>query len=128
MIKDEILKLPSGRNLDALIAEKVMGWQPSILGNYPWQMVEPKGDIAKVKLCPYYSTDIAATWDVVEKMFEFVQTDGDYSDWLFIGGNSKKDWLVVLNELSWTDERIDVHADTFPLAICRAALLLVLDL
>jgi len=59
----------AGRELDALVAEKVMGWRrvnlscmdstidgwlPPILG----QGVDP----------PHYSTNIAATWEVVEKM------------------------------------------------------------
>lgn len=59
----------AGRELDALIAEKVMGWtwneftawSPSGSRN----AIQFKNDLSWL---PYYSTDIAAAWEVVEKI------------------------------------------------------------
>src|SRR5919106_517365 len=43
--------MEAGRELDALVAEKVMGWP----------------DYAEKNHCPEYSTDIAAAWLIVEE-------------------------------------------------------------
>ena len=45
MTRDEITNMPAGRELDALVAEKVMGWYP----NATWSP----------------STDIASAWQVI---------------------------------------------------------------
>lgn len=45
-----------GRELDALVAEKVMG------------RTKPEHFVPKNVWLPHYSTDIAASWEVVEKM------------------------------------------------------------
>lgn len=44
MTRDEILRLPAGRELDALVSDRIM--------NLPWT----------------YSTDMTAAWQVVQKM------------------------------------------------------------
>ena len=106
------------RELDALVAEKVMGWQDA-RAFFPWPesgvmldnyaMMPPHGgairDIAHV---PHYSTDIAAAWEVWETLrsrdYYIAFTDTGYG--VFEGD----DWLLV------------TEADTAPLAICRAAL------
>jgi hypothetical protein len=54
-----------GRELDALIAEKVMGKKlPISVGWWTCDKL-PEGSI---EICPFYSTDIAAAWQVVEKI------------------------------------------------------------
>ena len=113
-----------GRELDALVAEHVMGIKvirspkfkdPCIaekrhLRNLPWVMcsVEP------------YSTDIAAAWEVVEKF--------EYRTIVF--RHDVKLWGVELS-LEWADPRDEhyPHNDPFygdgltaPHAICLAAL------
>jgi hypothetical protein len=99
MTHEEILNMPAGREMDALIAEKVMG----------------------VKLfcfCP--STDIAAAWQVVDY---FAKKYGDVCLEMVLVENETltgQEWCVSL--------RLDADialADTAPLAICRAALLAV---
>ena len=125
--------LPAGRELDALIAEKVMGLPPE-----QWRHDAPgcediyynvcnrcglsqnsKSDAEFYQeRCPEpapYSTDIAAAWLVVEKLRLAVVSgddpkDGSHGYWAGVpvplGGNME-DWR---------------GADTAPLAICRAAL------
>lgn len=66
MTRDEILNMPAGREMDALIAEKVMGFYFNTYGKsftgkkYPgWH---------NLNQLLHYSTDIAAALEVMEKM------------------------------------------------------------
>jgi Phage ABA sandwich domain len=59
----------SDRELDALVAERVMGILKFTLENhepYPWG-ASPESDAT----IPHYSTDIAAAWAVVERIRGF---------------------------------------------------------
>jgi hypothetical protein len=57
-----------GRELDALIAEKVMGQTLRQLGHVFSQRV---GDVVPMfEIPPPYSTDISAAWQVVERLVE----------------------------------------------------------
>lgn len=64
------------REIDALVASKIMGWSLSIASNSPWQMLPPEGSTGRkegrVYNVPRYSTDISAAWQVIQKM----QSDG----------------------------------------------------
>jgi hypothetical protein len=84
----------AGPELDALVAEKVMGLPEEI-----WQ------DRDQMTSFPY-STDIAAAWAVVEKVGNFTiwQYEGEWQ--CFLGGGIKN----------------KSYAATAPLAICLAAL------
>lgn len=98
-----------GCALDALVAEKVMGWKStgmlelSVTDEEPW-LDENQCE----KWCtPKYSTDIAAAWKVVEKFSSRFSMSRDALGWHanmtpFVGG--------------------DCIADTAPHAICLAAL------
>lgn len=121
-----------GRELDALVAEKVMGkfvisdpkqylevmvseggdyfggkWVSTVLcHNETFDKHLPGHAVAIVK---QYSTNISAAWEVVEKLpgFSLRKLDGAY-------------WCTFAN--SWDDELIDVIEKTAPHAICLAAL------
>lgn len=69
--------MKAGRELDALIAEKVMGWKNEVafadaksledhMGSYKSHVRAE--DFPVSDLLPHYSTDIAAAWDVVQKL------------------------------------------------------------
>lgn len=106
--------MPAGREMDALVAEKVMGcWvkvrtlgtdSPTRLWSCGCTGEKSHNGPAGSGLLPY-STDIAAAWEVVEKLARpltlVFHHDGRW-DCTFAGGE---------------------HAlgDTAPLAICRAA-------
>ena len=112
--------LPAGRELDALIAEKVMHLFSEELGhncdhhNYGPQMHCEACDRDTVNCqIPPYSTSIAAAWEVVEKVLyprgwylvPMPKTDG-------------KDWGVFEG-----DDLFEVAiGDSAPHAICLAAL------
>jgi hypothetical protein len=80
--------LPSaGRELDALIAEKVMGWRIDYDSAHHWMecgtsvddlIFTAPGSIfhgeQRISDVPHYSTDIAAAWLIVEKL----RLDGRY--------------------------------------------------
>ena len=134
MTHDEINAL-SGRELDALVAEKVMGMMTRLSegGEYigRFDISEP-GDLVYdipddpygVRYVPHYSTDIAAAWLAVEKL------EQDQREILFkitrLGSSMKT--LIFQAEFRecrgsfkhyWSDTA------TAPLAICRAALMAV---
>ena len=126
-------EMVAGRELDALVAEKVMGLSPchfamrgAIGMNTVWQCqhADQTPDFSRNcfdatgELGPHrYSTAIAAAWEVVEKF----QHDG----WAV-----EVDWCPAheqgpcwFSELSKTGpDYYRDHADTAPLAICFAAL------
>jgi hypothetical protein len=121
--------MKAGRELDALIHEKIFGKCAHVLHAFKkdnknsWMSDYTYYRCKKCKdgtysgllysegkiLCPQYSTNIADAWLVVEKMQE-------------------KGWLVsIRNFPKWTCEicfydPIIVYAETAPLAICLAAL------
>jgi hypothetical protein len=118
-----------GRELDALVAEKVMGWVLTRRGGEGkyrdtmyWNGAQDKG--SQVDWHWHPSTDIAAAMQVVEKMFsdgwavELTRNidNGKPEAWEagFYGGNER-------NGLYKT-----AYCDSLALAICRAALSLAL--
>ena len=101
-------KLNAGRELDAEIAEKVMGRKIYIRNNQP----SYKDQFEHTPI-PYYSTDIAAAMEVLKKL------------------SNIKGYLIRLSTYKcWAgDSRWSADftagfavAETAPLAICRAAL------
>ena len=72
-------------------------------------------------LVPRYSTDIAAAWEVVEKLNLLVMPI-DEDDWM--AGQLDSRYSYASAETGVIDGYIAFHAvaDTAPLAICRAAL------
>ena len=121
--------LPAGRELDALVAEKVMGWQDA-RAFFPWPesgvmldnyaMMPPHGgairDIAHV---PCYSTDIAAAWEVVEKLWD----EDFHVQFQLVHQVTAGKWRVEFPTRKVPHHNyVFAHADTASLAICRAAL------
>jgi hypothetical protein len=67
---------------------------------------------------PYYSTDIAAAWQVVERMH--------YNHWkLTLEYVPSKEWWYAAFDMIG---RVGGSTGTAPLAICRAALLAVMEM
>lgn len=109
----------AGRELDALIAEQVMGGNWSSIDYAPY-----------IENLPHYSTDIAAAWQVVERMQEL-----RYS--LVIGTNAcarsqngakfYEGWRGLGQSIIDAEETEGflAVAETVPLAICKAALLAI---
>jgi hypothetical protein len=139
--RDEILNMPAGREMDALIAENLFGWhwvtgilafgQPSLIS--PELYGKQKDHLIDTTLrrdngtFPHYSTDIAAAWEVVEKMRDPSDDEPDF--WVITDAGKNHGW-VVSSYWAHHDGNIDnfhVQAETAPLAICRASLLAVMQ-
>ena len=122
--------LPAGRRLDAWIAEQVMGWKqvvvrqenpgvPDLPFQYgPHTQGQRPSEDHPYSVVPHYSTDIAAAWEIVEKLrhdrFPFVSVGIDWygKTWEARFGVNQHG-----NSLGYAQ-----GCETAPLAICRAAL------
>lgn len=120
----------AGRELDALVAERVMGWTLTT-------PVDPACDFAvgtkrdgtdarrnfgrgpdgKEVSFPLYSTDIAAAWQVVEKL----RADGYEVQVAAEPDPRVSAYHCEIARLSDSGSTVEFD-DTAPLAICRAAL------
>ena len=143
MNKEKILAMEAGRDLDALVAEKVMGHpMPEIipedaidlyLSGTPihhdsWTCVfrYDEGDVPKWVPDPY-STDISAAWQVVERVCNWDSRDA----MITIKGQGKNPTPLEDNDGEWWEVMIDddsarqwlAEGKTAPEAICKAALL-----
>jgi ABA sandwich protein len=134
LTREQVLGMPAGRELDALVAERVMGWRYcKAIGTpeYDSILYEPKevaghlesavlpGPSAKPLFrytMSYYSTKLAAAWEVVNAAAYVTLTKS--SD------NDPPDWFCSVQWKNGPDAF--AAADAAPLAVCRAALLAVL--
>ncbi len=121
MTPEEIRQIKPGSELDALVAEKVMGWglrfkDRSSLDDHYWLEVDT-GKLCATRKYFRPSTDISAAWQVVEKMIACSWTP------------------EIKLELGWcawfhNDEASaygDINSKTAPEAISKASLLATLD-
>lgn len=126
MKREEILNMPAGREMDALIAEKVMGWklvqnQGEGGGLYWVGHGGVFGDMHKNQT-PEFSEDILDAWRVIEKMHE-----NKYQYTLRGHFMGVEQHIATFDHQDWADANplYSAHGATAPLAICRAALLAV---
>jgi hypothetical protein len=135
MTRDEILAMEAGREMDALVAEKVMEWtraeQPFISKwgtAYEWQSTGddcPDSDLNTLFAPLPWSTDMAAAWEVVESFgpIPFLLAFHPADAWR--GGSGE---ICCFSHWScWFEGGGKIDAKTAPLAICRAALLAVME-
>jgi hypothetical protein len=129
--------LKPSRELDALIAEKVMGWRP--MQSFPFKQEDwPafcdldgreiwQGDI------PHFSTDIAAAWEVVEKIPMTIYAPGaPYADGEYCNHGQDYDdeddptgigpWAAEADHPDKARLSDRVYGVSGPHAICLAAL------
>lgn len=129
MTRNEILALPAGPALDALVVERVMGWRNVKWERQPFPLlkfqteedawdywgtyttVPPSEMRGKV---PVFSMDPAEAWRVVEKMLT------DYFDWYELSR-----WGAPPGHRCGFGGSVRnlVYALTMPEAVCKAALL-----
>lgn len=107
----DIEQMAAGRETDALVAEKVMGW-PLHIKCFSCCEENPSHAHTGLRV-PNYSTEIASAWEVVEKVFF----------------DANRDWIIVPVHRSYVEIRTRLGSGTLvadgvaaPLAICRAAL------
>jgi hypothetical protein len=118
--------LQAGRELDALVAEKVMGWTVNRTESRHWHTVGPTGRERNIQIgsdcCAGQAYDsnafmpsksIVSAWLVVEKMRE--------RGWNFELHTSRDGEAAAAFHQSQDDD-FEAYELTAPLAICRAAL------
>jgi hypothetical protein len=111
-------ELEAGPELDAIIAEKVMGWEPGKIENGLALWWETDQGTKYPHDAPF-STDISSAWEVVE----FLRKEGFDFDSFSSSTRIQAGWSDVVF-MSQLDE-FSARAETLPLAVCRAALLAV---
>lgn len=107
LTREEIQGLLPGRELDELIAEQVMGWVSFRIGH----------------LIPNYSTDISAAWEVVENIMSMNLDVRIYCVSMKI--NNLFDCVIHEGD---NNKVVVSMQPSLPEAICKAALLAVLNL
>jgi hypothetical protein len=143
MIRDEILNMPAGKEIDALIAEKVMGWHKAdhhgrecwLDANKGYQRGIASGngfeDDEDFHLLHWHpSESILWAWEVIEKMQEIDSHWSPGVNWDDDDGDGNPMWVASFTYYgeSEKDFRVnEVWDKSAPLAICRAALLAVMS-
>jgi hypothetical protein len=124
-----INEMEAGREMDALVAENVMGWKPHKVISCPFNkegclVYHYEGDWRPnwKDIVPNYSTDIKDAWKVVEKM-----DAGGYSLDITRYPNEKCRVNFHIPFSSRLKDNVTAEGKEFPLAICRAALLAVAE-
>lgn len=121
MTREEILTLPVGNNLDAIVAQQVLGCQIrkrnglALCGCTDHEHGQAHWDEPRSGLLEDYSADIAAAWQLVERL-RLQWVAGEDKDGIFFAFQNPE-----TQSCEW-----EAGADTLPLAICRAALLATL--
>ena len=141
MTRDEILRLPAGPEMDALVAERVMGWHrgegrtADSWYNASLECVAPAedseldmwdGSCANCDSAWSPSTRISNAWEVVEKLqARGVRLHYSSDGWHFGIGYTPPSRFMddPPDPEEW---EVECCAPTAPLAICRAALLAVM--
>lgn len=108
LMEDEPTKEVTTRALDALVHVRVMGNAPVDPNGYSWQDGYTWSET-------YYSTDIAAAWAVVSKLYE-----QKYTAKIYRGATCVIASFAHFDMLGNHEQATE--ADTAPLAICIAAL------
>jgi hypothetical protein len=118
--RDEIMELGVGRYLDALVAEKVMGWtrvseyRPSLLTD----LIGQPPDFEYKDIVPSYSAQISAAWAVICLL--------ENNGWMWRMQYDAHEVEVTFWDMNKENKSVTASGGSFaPLAICRAALLAV---
>lgn len=112
--------MPAGAEMDALVAERVMGWWRKY---YPPAAEDAWFDANGFRMkrgawCP--SEDIAAAWQVVEKMVADRHTQDFHFGYKMCAGC---EWqFCFADKVAGVFSDCAGRAETMPLAVCRAAL------
>jgi hypothetical protein len=133
MNREDITKMEAGREMDVLISERVLGehiFSPHFLNQGICEICHKRGPAYGHFSPNYYSTDIAAAWEVVEKM-----CNGDKNKFMIYRYGFNNRGLPGKNPICWrvnfghgNDNLLEyASAETASLAICRASLLTVVE-
>ena len=118
MTKDDILTMIPSRDMDALIAEKVMGKR--VFFDKPWGWMYAEQNINKWTNVKHYSTHMLSAMDILE-LYDFYTLDKG-TDYLSTQYGATIDICME----DGTYSQITARARSIPEAICKASLLATL--
>ena len=117
---DDIREMKPGRELDALVAEKVMGWAAvmDVVGGKKMGIIE--GNIFSTHSSewldvPHYSTDISAAFEVLKNFYFHIENMGY--------GEKRYQVILKMHRDSGEFYDVEVFAESLPEAICKAAII-----
>lgn len=116
-------ELTAGQKLDALVAGKVMGWtgyRYEREGSEHTEWIEVNGRGKRVYCDWHPSTDIAAAWQVVERILAIEKAKKTDLP-VFVVDASPSGGSAMI-QIGMGCRVVTENAETVPLAICRAAL------
>lgn len=127
LTREQVLEMGAGREMDSLIAERVMKWyitKGEYSGKEYWNDSDDYSHYSLQGFNP--STHILAAWEVLEKMnnegCRVLVNVADEKDGEVIRGRAiSGEWHS--NIVKSGERHNHAYAETAPLAICRAALL-----
>ena len=132
MTPEEIDAIPAGKQMDALIGEKVFGiskWcaedDDDVLCTCS---MTPQGTIHERISLPKFSSDIATAWKVIEKIRKIDKHWCPGVGWEDMDGLGEPGWVCGFEYYGEREEdfkEFSAIAVTMPLAVCRAALKVV---
>jgi hypothetical protein len=137
MKHEVIMKLKAGRALNALVAERVMGLTADkkhcpYCGSEMWigALRSRCSSCSEWRYGWYknYSDDIAAAWEVIERIREIDEYWCPDIHWDDDDGEGNPMWVVSFNYFGEDESQFKVaeaQDKSAPLAICRAALIAV---
>ena len=119
-------KMKAGKEVDTLVAEKLMGWHSAHNEAYPLQWTTPTG-LVTWEHTSYGafkpSSDIATAWELLEKMrLKYGHVVVAWHPFDAIPDGEGGDYAVYSHWSCYIEEVGEATADTAPLAICLAAL------
>jgi hypothetical protein len=125
----------SGRELDAAVAEQVMGFTRApepphrtdnrAISGVLYYLPETPWDRNQQNVVPYFSSDVAAAMQVVEKMREqgwTFELTGIAINAPCVVGNPDKQWLATFDDDARFPHPFGSYSSASALAICLAAL------
>ncbi len=121
-----------GRELDALVAEKVFGKTVSWGGDPGGTIIPWLGDLEGIQgECPAYSTDIASAWEVVDwvsaiewgfALFHYPGLSSNGFGYVVAFARSLRPYSLEIVTLGDPEKVKHAHSNDLPHAICLAAL------
>lgn len=123
MKRDDILSMSAGRELDALIIDKLEFELDSLNGMGHWVYIRQDQDPSLFRP----SENIKDAWEVVEKLkdgYQYFYTGWDYPTATYFAQFIEA--IATDDEVGVELREINSIAETAPIAICRAALLAVI--
>jgi hypothetical protein len=124
------IEMKAGRELDALVAEKVIDRKIRMLNEVTNNTFKPEYDKlvidegeGRYNLIPRYSTNISDAWQVVEKLDHNVMLE-KFNTFTLDFNNAKQTEKYEHRATVWCEGHrgISYEAETAPLAICLASL------